>query len=171
MKVEVQKTALDGVLLITPPTIFEDFRGYYVETYNRELYSAAGITVDFLQDDISVSQRNVLRGVHGDGGTWKLVSCLWGRFYLVVVNNDPESPQYRKWTSFTLSDHNRQQVLIPPKFGNGHLVLSEWAMFHYKQNTQYDRSGQFTILWNDPEYGIWWPCSDPVVSRRDQGLD
>ncbi|KIL99198.1 dTDP-4-dehydrorhamnose 3 5-epimerase [Paramagnetospirillum magnetotacticum MS-1] len=171
MKVEVQKTPLDGVLLITPPTIFEDFRGHYIETYNRELYNAAGITVDFVQDDISVSQHNVLRGIHGDGGTWKLVSCLHGRFYLAVVNNDPDSPQYRKWTGFTLSDTNRHQVLIPPKFGNGHLVLSDWAIFHYKQNSQYDRSSQFTILWNDPAYGIWWPRTDPILSRRDQGLD
>lgn len=168
---DVSKTALDGVLLITPPTIFEDFRGQYVEIYNRVLYNEAGIAVDFIQDDISMSTRHVLRGIHGDGGTWKLVSCLHGKFYLVVVNNDPDSPQYRKWTSFTLSERNRQQVLIPPKFGNGHVVLSDSAIFHYKQNTQYDRAGQFTILWNDPSYDFWWPINDPIVSRRDQGIE
>lgn len=168
---KVDKTPLDGVLLITPPTIFEDFRGQYVEIYNRVLYNEAGIGVDFIQDDISMSTRHVLRGIHGDGGTWKLVSCLHGKFYLVVVNNDPQSPQYRKWTSFTLSDRNRQQVLIPPKFGNGHVVLSDMAIFHYKQNTQYDRAGQFTILWNDPSYEFWWPINDPIVSRRDQGIE
>jgi len=168
---DVSKTALDGVLLITPPTIFEDFRGQYVEIYNRVLYNEAGIGVDFIQDDISMSTRHVLRGIHGDGGTWKLVSCLHGKFYLVVVNNDPDSPQYRKWTSFTLSERNRQQVLIPPKFGNGHVVLSDSAIFHYKQNTQYDRAGQFTILWNDPSYDFWWPIADPIVSRRDQGIE
>jgi dTDP-4-dehydrorhamnose 3,5-epimerase len=168
---KVDKTPLDGVLLITPPTIFEDFRGQYVEIYNRVLYNEAGITVDFLQDDISMSTRNVLRGIHGDGETWKLVSCLHGKFYLVVVNNDPTSPQYRKWTSFTLSDTNRQQVLIPPKFGNGHVVLSDMAIFHYKQNTQYNRAGQFTILWNDPSFDFWWPIHDPIVSRRDQGIE
>ncbi len=168
---KVDKTPLDGVLLITPPTIFEDFRGQYVEIYNRVLYNEAGIAVDFIQDDISMSTRHVLRGIHGDGGTWKLVSCLHGKFYLVVVNNDPDSPQYRKWTSFTLSERNRQQVLIPPKFGNGHVVLSDSAIFHYKQNTQYDRAGQFTILWNDPSYDFWWPINDPIVSRRDQGIE
>ena len=166
----VQPTELNGVLLITPPTIFEDFRGHYVETYNRELYQKAGVSVDFVQDDISVSSRKVLRGIHGDGQTWKLVSCLHGRFYLVVVNNDPASPQYRQWASFTLSDTNRLQVLIPPKFGNGHVVLSDRAIFHYKQNTVYDRASQFTILWNDPAYAIWWPVPDPILSRRDQGL-
>jgi len=169
--VKVEKSALDGVLLITPPTLFEDWRGEYVETYNEQLYREHGIDVRFLQDDISVSDRHVLRGLHGDATTWKLISCLHGKFYLVVVNNDPDSSQYRKWTSFVLSDTNRKQVLIPPKFGNGHLVLSDKAIFHYKQNTYYDRAGQFTLLWNDPDLGLWWPVSNPLVSRRDAGLE
>lgn len=167
---EVLPTALDSVLLIKPPTIFEDFRGQYVETYNRNAYFNAGIPIEFVQDDISVSNRHVLRGIHGDSKTWKLVTCLQGSFYLVVVNNDPETAQYRKWTSFTLSDANRQQVLIPPKFGNGHVVMSERAIFHYKQTTEYDRAGQFTILWNDPAFKIWWPIAHPILSQRDSGL-
>jgi dTDP-4-dehydrorhamnose 3,5-epimerase len=167
---DVARTRLDGVLLITPPTIFEDFRGQYVETYNRRLYQAAGIDQEFVQDDISVSGHRVLRGIHGDQATWKLISCLHGSFYFVVVNNDPESAQYRQWEAFTLSDRNRLQVLVPPKFGNGHLVLSETAIFHYKQTTEYARAAQFTLLWNDPALQIWWPLADPLVSRRDQGL-
>lgn len=166
---DVKKTELDGVLLITPPTIFEDFRGTYVELYNKDLYKRSGITVDFIQDDISVSSRHVLRGIHGDGETWKLVSCLQGKFYLVVVNWDETSAQFGRWTSFTLSENNRLQVLIPPKFGNGHVVLSEQAIFHYKQTTYYNRAGQFTLLWNDPKLNIWWPVKDPVLSRRDEG--
>jgi dTDP-4-dehydrorhamnose 3,5-epimerase len=169
MNMKVEKTELDGVVLITPPTNFEDFRGEYVEIYNRELFHAAGLTQDFLQDDISVSSRHVLRGIHGDGSTWKLVSCLHGKFYLVVINNDKASAQYRKWTSFTLSEKNRLQVLIPPKFGNGHLVLSETAMFHYKQTSVYDRASQFTLIWNDPALGLWWPVKTPIISRRDEG--
>ena len=168
---KVEKTKLDGVLQITPPTLFEDWRGEYVETYNEQLYREQGIEVQFVQDDISVSDRHVLRGLHGDANTWKLISCLYGKFYLVVVNNDPESPQYRQWASFVLSDANRKQVLIPPKFGNGHLVLSDKAIFHYKQNTYYDRAGQFTLLWNDPELDLWWPTANPLVSRRDAGLE
>lgn len=166
---DVKKTELDGVLLITPPTVFEDFRGTYVELYNEDLYKRSGITVDFIQDDISVSSRHVLRGIHGDGETWKLVSCLQGKFYLVVVNWDETSAQFGRWTSFTLSENNRQQVLIPPQFGNGHVVLSEQAIFHYKQTTYYNRAGQFTLLWNDPKLNIWWPVQDPVLSRRDEG--
>ena len=168
---KVSKTALDGVLLIEPPTNFEDIRGEYVEIYNQRLYNESGILSEFLQDDISVSSRHVLRGIHGDATTTKLVSCLHGKFYLVVINFDENSPQYRQWTSFTLSDKNRLQVLIPPKFGNGHLVMSETAIFHYKQTTEYNRAGQFTILWNDPSANIWWPVAAPIVSRRDSGLE
>ena len=155
---------------MTPPTIFEDFRGTYVETYHEELYKAAGITVDFVQDDISVSKKNVLRGIHGDQETWKLISCLYGEFFLVVVNWDETSPQYGMWESFVLSDQNRLQVIVPPKFGNGHLILSEKAIFHYKQSTYYNRSGQFTIMWNDPKLSIDWPVKDPILSSRDAGL-
>ena len=168
---QVCDTKLDGVKLITPPTAFEDFRGTYVELYNRELYHEHGITADFVQDDISTSSKHVLRGIHGDAKTWKLISCLVGRFYLVVVNNDPTHPQYRQWQAFTLSDANHLQVLVPPKFGNGHLVLSDFTVFHYKQSTDYDRASQFTLMWNDPALGLWWPVRDPIVSRRDMGLE
>lgn len=166
---KLTKTKLDGVLLITPPTIFEDFRGSYVEIYNDQLYRQAGLNVDFVQDDISTSSLHVLRGLHGDLKTWKLVSCLQGEFYLMVVNWDETSPQYRQWVAFTLSDQNRQQVLIPPKFGNGHLVLSQQAIFHYKQSTYYDRPGQFTIMWNDPSLNLSWPVKNPILSKRDGG--
>jgi len=166
---EVRETQLSGVKLLTPATNFEDFRGTYVELYNRRLFQDAGLKQDFIQDDISTSSRHVLRGIHGDGKTWKLISCLYGSFYLVVVNNDPTSDQYRNWQSFTLSDRNRLQVLVPPKFGNGHLVMSDSAIFHYKQTSDYDRESQFTIVWNDPQFAIWWPISSPILSRRDQG--
>jgi len=164
---KVLKTTLDGVLLIEPPTVFEDFRGQYVEIYNRTLYYEAGITQDFLQDDISVSNKSVLRGFHGDQRTWKLVSCLQGQLYAVILNWDPESPQYRQWQGFTISEANHLQILIPPKFGNSHLVMSERAIFHYRQTTSYDRAGQFTVKWNDPSLNVYWPISNPILSSRD----
>lgn len=167
---EVTKSKLDGVVVIKPPTIFEDFRGTYVETYNEQIYHEAGIDIKFVQDDISVSTQHVLRGIHGDQETWKLISCLSGKFYLVVVNWDSTSPQYRQWEAFTLSEENRLQVLVPPKFGNGHLVLSDRAIFNYKQSSYYNRAGQFTLIWNDPQLKIWWPIKNPIVSPRDQGL-
>ena len=165
---KVEQTELDGVLKITPPTIFEDFRGTYVEIYNERLYKDQGISCHFIQDDFSTSRRSVLRGIHGDDSTWKLISCLHGMFYFVAVNNDSNSPQFRQWQGFTLSDTNRVQILVPPKFGNGHLVLSDLAVFHYKQTTEYNRSGQFTILWNDPNINIWWPIDNPILSVRDE---
>jgi dTDP-4-dehydrorhamnose 3,5-epimerase len=168
---QVSETTLDGVKLITPHTNHEDFRGTYVELYNRERFKQHGIDIDFVEDDISTSTHHVLRGVHGDGKTSKLVSCLVGRFYLLVVNNDPAHPQFRKWQGFTLSESNRLQVLIPPKFGNGHVVMSDRAIFHYKQSSSYDRPSQFTLLWNDPLFKFWWPVSDPIISRRDLGLE
>jgi dTDP-4-dehydrorhamnose 3,5-epimerase len=165
--VEVLKTELDNVLLIKPPTLSEDFRGVYVETYNEKLYFEAGIKVRFVQDDYSISSKNVLRGIHGDKETWKLISCPFGRIYLVVVNCDESSAQYRRWTSFVLSEENKLQVLVPPNFGNGHLVLSERALFHYKQSSYYNRATQFSIRWNDPSLGIRWPVREPILSRRD----
>lgn len=166
---EIETTQLPGVLRLTPPTNFEDFRGSYVETYNEKIYQESGIDVHFVQDDISTSTRHVLRGIHGDSHTWKLISCLYGSFYLVVVNCDSSSPRFGQWESFTLSDRNRLQILIPPQYGNAHLVLCDQAIFHYKQSSYYDRSKQFTYAWNDPKLKIWWPIKSPLVSRRDEG--
>jgi dTDP-4-dehydrorhamnose 3,5-epimerase len=165
--ITVETTQLPGVLLIKP-SAFSDFRGEYVEIYNEELYRKNGIEVAFIQDDISMSCRNVLRGIHGDDLTWKLISYLHGEFYLVVLNHDKNSPDFGKWQSFTLSDKNRHQVLVPPKFGNGHFVLSERAIFHYKQSTYYDPGRQFTVKWNDPRFNISWPAKEPVLSKRDE---
>jgi dTDP-4-dehydrorhamnose 3,5-epimerase len=165
--IEISKTNLEGVLLIKP-FVFEDHRGEYVETYNEQLYKDNGIDVKFVQDDISVSYRNVLRGIHGDDQTWKLISCLNGKFYLVVVDCDKESKDFSRWQSFVLSDKNRLQVLVPPKYGNAHLVLSNMTIFHYKQSTYYDRTKQFTYKWDDPQLNIWWPIKNPILSRRDQ---
>jgi dTDP-4-dehydrorhamnose 3,5-epimerase len=166
---KVKKTKLEGVLEIHPPTFFKDHRGEYIETYNKDLYFESGIKIDFLQDDISVSKKNVLRGLHGDRKTWKLVSCIYGSFYLIVVNNNEGSEQYRMHESFTLNDKDRKQILIPPGFANGHLILSDLAIFHYKQNTYYDRGSQFTILWDDPNYNFSWPIDNPILSERDAG--
>jgi dTDP-4-dehydrorhamnose 3,5-epimerase len=162
-----EDTGLDGVKKIIPTT-FEDHRGSYTEIYNKDFMKKNEIYVDFLQDDISVSHKNVLRGIHGDNKTYKLVSCLYGEFQLIVVNNNPESKKYKKWKSFHMSFKNREQILIPPKFGNGHLVLTKFAIFHYKQNTQYDRDSQFTIKWNDPLYKFKWKSDSPILSDRDR---
>jgi dTDP-4-dehydrorhamnose 3,5-epimerase len=164
---KVNSTDLSNVLLIELDA-FEDHRGEYVEIYNKCLYQDRVADIEFVQDDISVSSKNVLRGIHGDSKTWKLVSCLYGKFYLVVVNCDANSPDFGKWLSFVLSDVNRHQVLVPPMHGNAHLVLSDKAIFHYKQTTYYDPTKQFTYKWDDPRFNIWWPIKNPILSRRDE---
>jgi len=164
--IKVSKTELEGVLLIEPD-VFRDRRGYYVETYNAALYAAHGIRTVFVQDDVSVSTKNVLRGIHGDFETWKLISCLEGEFFFVVVNCVPGSAAFGRWQSFVLSAANRLQVLVPPGYGNGHLVLSDTAFFHYKQSTYYDPGKQFTYKWHDARFAIPWPVKDPIVSSRD----
>ena len=167
---KIEKTDLDGVLLITPPVMHEDFRGTNTEIYNNKIYRESGINNNFILDSVSTSRKHVLRGLHGDGHTTKIISCLHGSFYYIIVNNDPESPQYKKWISLTLSSQNRLQVLIPPKFGNGHLVMSNHVVFHYKLDAYYDRTSQFTISWNDPSYEFWWPIKNPILSERDSLL-
>jgi len=165
--ITVEKTSLEGVLLIKP-SVFEDFRGEYIETYNEDIYRQNGITIKFIQDDISVSRKNVLRGLHGDSETWKLISCLHGCFYLAVVNCDTDSTDFGTWEGFTLSDKNRHQVLIPPKYGNGHAVMSDTTIFHYKQSAYYNPQKQFSYRWDDPKLNVWWPVKDPILSRRDE---
>jgi len=163
----VSKTTLDGVLLIELNS-FEDHRGEYVETYNLVEYKSVGIAIDFVQDDFSISRKDVLRGLHGDAHTWKMVCCPYGQYYLVVVDCREESDTFGKWESFVVSDRNKRQVLIPPRFGNGHLILSEQAIFQYKQSAYYDARGQFTYQWNEPRFNIWWPIKNPILSRRDE---
>lgn len=170
MYLKIKETILKNVLIIKPPTIFKDFRGHYIETYNKEIYNFNFIKINFIQDDISVSKKNVLRGIHGDNKTWKLVSCLYGSFFLVVLNFDKQSIDFGKYISIILSDQNNLQVLIPPKHGNGHLVLTKQAIFHYKQNTLYERKSQFTVKWNDPNFKIKWPTKNPILSKRDQSI-
>lgn len=165
--IRVSKTKLEGVLKIET-SMFEDFRGQYVETYNKELYAKHGITIDFIQDDISVSRKHVLRGIHGDSETWKLISCPFGSFYLMVINCNTQSPDFGAWEAFTLSDENHIQILVPPLHGNGHVVMSDKAIFHYKQNTYYNPKGQFTYTWNDPKLNLWWPIKNPIISQRDE---
>lgn len=167
MMLEVKETNLPGVKLITP-TFFEDFRGQYIELYNKELYKSKGIDIDFIEDDVSITTRYALKGIHGDDRTWKLISCLYGKFYIVIINYDFESQYFGKWQGFTLSDTKKTQVLVPPKHGNGHVCISEICLFHYKQSHSYDLSRQFSIQWNDERFGIWWPIKNPTVSRRDE---
>lgn len=128
--------------------------------------------IKFVEDDISISKKNVFRGIHGDNKTWKLISCLHGEFDLYVVDCDKKSKTYMQWEKFFMSERKPMQVLIPPKFGNGHLVLSDKAIFHYKQSQYYGDNKQFTYSMREgwlfkPELKI--DCEDLILSERDSG--
>ena len=158
---------LDGVKVLTPATAFEDFRGDYVEIYNRDMFREAGITTDFKQDDYATNRKHVLRGMHGDDKTVKLVKCIHGALYLVVLQADEKHPQFMQWEAFNVTSSNRLQVYVPARYAIGYLVLSDVGIFHYKQSTYYHETKQFTVKWNDPRAKIWWPVADPIRSERD----
>lgn len=162
----VEKTNLEGVFLVKPD-VHEDKRGNFYETYNEEEYKKVGITATFVQDDISRSVKGVLKGMHGDAGTYKLVQCAYGSVYAVILNCDEKSENFGKWQSFILSDENKYQLYIPPMYGNGYLVLSDTAVYTYKQSTYYGEYKQFTYKWNDPRFKIEWPQTDVIISERD----
>ena len=165
---KIYKTNLNGVLKIKLIP-FTYFRCKYLEIFNKKLFQKTKKKINFIQDDISISKKNVLRGIHGDNKTYKLITCLYGKFVLVVVNNDKKSKQYRKHQKFVLSDKNNIQILVPKKFGNAHYVISDRAIFHYKQNTFYNRKSQFTLKWNDKNLKIKWPKGiKPIMSKRDK---
>jgi dTDP-4-dehydrorhamnose 3,5-epimerase len=185
----IEGTKFENVIVFKPE-IFTDFRGKYVETFNRFDFNCIlqnnGISIiEFVQDDVSYSKFGVLRGLHGDQETWKLVSCLRGKFALVIVDCKKKSATYKQWQKFILSAEDNHQVLIPPGFANGHLCLSSECIFHYKQSTYYQgQKSQFIVAWNDPDIAIDWeieerysiPAIDegylslskiPVLSKRD----
>lgn len=166
----VENAILNDVKLIKR-NIFEDHRGTFVEIFNLDEFKVKGIEIKFVRDAISNSSRHVLRGIHYDDKTSKLIQCMYGKIYLVVVDMRKESSQYLKWQSFILSDRNRYQVLVPPKFGNGHLVLSDHCIFHYKMSEYYDPANEKTLKWDDPKVKIFWPIKNPVLSQKDKSAD
>lgn len=163
----IEETTLAGLSLIRPPTIFEDYRGLYIESYNKKIYASAGIDLDFVADEFIISDKNVLRGIHGDQTTWKLVSCMHGKFYIVIVNCDTDDKYFGKWQPFVLSDNSRNQLLVPPKYGIVHLALTEKIVYHYKQTTYYEDKDEFVYKWDDPFFNILWPIEYPVTSEKD----
>lgn len=169
VKIESSKKICDLKMIV--PRVFYDFRGEYIETFNEtryEFHDRNGKRILFVQDDVSVSRRDVLRGLHGDSKTWKLIQCLWGDIYVVVVDMRQDSSTYLSWEAFTINDKNRMQILVPAGCANGHLCLSDRCVFSYKQSHYYEGSNrQFTVRWNDPKLGIYWPIRNPILSDRD----
>ena len=161
----IEDIDLDGVKLIKPK-VHEDYRGTNFESYNASEYYK--IPNQFVVDSISTSRKHVLRGIHGDHRTTKLISCLYGTIYFVVLDCRSGSKTFHQWQAFTLSDRNKHQVLVPPGFGNAHLVMSDECVFSYKLDQHYERSSQFTLRWNDDQFNIYWPIKHPILSERDR---
>ena len=165
---KVSKTPLDGVLIIEP-TIFMDPRGIFYEVYSEEKYQAHGISPRFIQDNHSVSEKGVLRGLHYqiNPGQAKLVRVTQGEVFDVVLDIRKESPTYGKWWSLHLSETNKLQLYIPLGFAHGFCVLSESVEFLYKCSDYYSPENECGIIWNDPDLAINWPIENPILSEKD----
>lgn len=165
-------TPLEGVYEIDT-TVFGDQRGYFMETYSAQEFHAAGLTMDFVQDNQSKSRRGVLRGLHFQTRhpQGKLVRVLSGEVFDVAVDLRPGSSTYGKWHGVVLSGGNKRQFYIPEGFAHGFLVLSEEAEFAYKCTDFYDPQGEGGLRWNDPDVGIDWPVDagmELLLSEKDK---
>jgi len=168
---KIEATSLPGVLLLTP-TIYRDDRGAFSETFNLREMTAAGLPTNWVQDNFSLSKKNVLRGIHYQIGQpqGKLVRVTHGAVLDVAVDLRRGSPEFSRHVAVELSGENGKMLWIPEGFGHAFLVLSEEAGFAYKTTDYYHPGGERTILWNDPELAIPWPVEegDLIVSEKDR---
>ena len=166
---DVSKTALPEVLLIKPKK-FDDNRGYFYESWNQDRYAEFGMPEDFVQDNISLSTKGTLRGLHYQEpmAQGKLVSVLVGRVFDVAVDLRRGSPRFGSWVGVELSGETREQLWIPEGFAHGFCVMSDLAEFFYKCTAPYNPETEHTIRYDDPEIGISWPIEVPVLSEKDE---
>ena len=168
---KVVETSIAGVKLISPD-VFRDDRGYFKETFSQERYAQAGIAVPFVQDNVSFSLRNVLRGMHYDLRMAKLVQAIHGRVFDVVVDMREGSATFKMWDGFELTAENHYQVYVPPGVAHGFLTLSDKAVVMYKQTALYNPATERAISWRDPSVAIEWPLAgaQPLLSPKDAAL-
>ncbi len=167
---KVTLTNLPGVLLLTP-ILYTDTRGFFSEIYNEETFASLGIDTPFTQDSVSFSNKNVIRGLHFQLKPYeqaKLVRCAAGRIYDVVVDIDPSSPTYRMHVGIELSGDTQQMLYIPGHYAHGLCVLSETATVVYKLTGVHNPSYARGVSYNDPEFNINWPVTDPILSEKDK---
>ena len=164
------ETKLKGVVLIEPD-VFNDPRGYFLETYHAGKYAGGGIAGPFVQDNFSHSIRGTLRGLHYQlkRAQGKLVMALEGRVFDVAVDIRRGSPTFGQWVGVELSGENKRQLYIPPGFAHGFCVLSETADVLYKCTDIYFPKDERGIIWDDPTLAIAWPIAEPLVSQKDRG--
>lgn len=165
----VRPAPLSGVLIIEPD-VYRDPRGFFAELWSSRQLAARGLHESFVQDNVSLSSKGVLRGLHFQNpeAQGKLVSVLMGEVFDVAVDLRVGSATFGKWYGETLSSANLRQLYLPPGFAHGFVVTSDQALFHYKCTAYYNKNSEKTLLWNDPDLGIPWPCEVPVVSEKDR---
>jgi dTDP-4-dehydrorhamnose 3,5-epimerase len=165
---EVEQLPLAGALMLTP-RIFADERGCFKETYSLDRYRRCGVVETFVQDNISLSRRDVLRGLHGDARMAKLVGVLRGSVFDVIVDVRSESPTCGRWCARTLTANDGRQIYVPPCFLHGFLALEDDTIVGYKQSAPYDPGSEFSVAWDDADLGIEWPLGGrrPILSSRD----
>lgn len=165
---KISETALPEVLILEP-SVFEDARGWFMETFTAARFREAGLPDTFVQDNHSHSRGNVLRGLHYQlhDPQGKLVRCTRGRIFDVAVDIRRSSPNFGKWVSVELSAENRKMLWVPPRFAHGFAVLSDEADVLYKCTTPWHAASDRSLLWNDPELGIPWPLAAPQISAKD----
>lgn len=159
-----------GLLVIEPKT-FGDQRGFFFESYQRDRFHAAGLTAEFVQDNMSRSCQGTLRGLHYqiNKPQGKLVFVTRGEVYDVAVDLRRSSPTFGRWFGAILNDTNHRQMYVPPGFAHGFCVTSESADFCYKCTEYYSPADERTLLWNDPAVGVDWPAIEPrILSAKDQ---
>ncbi|MEY8354066.1 dTDP-4-dehydrorhamnose 3,5-epimerase [Lachnospiraceae bacterium 54-53] len=171
-KIKVTACGIEGLFVIEP-SVYPDSRGYFMETYNRNVFKEAGLDMVFVQDNQSMSVKGVLRGLHFQKQypQGKLVRVVRGKVFDVAVDLRSKSETYGKWFGVELSAENRKQFYIPEGFAHGFLVLSDEAEFVYKCTDFYHQGDEGGILWNDPEVGIDWPIEEGmklIISDKDQ---
>lgn len=168
---KIEETAIPEVKLIEP-RVFEDNRGYFYEAFRESVLLEGGIEARFVQDNVSKSVRNTLRGLHYQiaNPQTKLVQCLYGKIMDVAVDIRRGSPTFGNYVAAELSSQNKQLLFIPEGFAHGFLVLSDEAVVSYKCSDYYNAAGERGIKWNDPEIGINWNIENPVLSEKDARL-
>lgn len=151
------------------PDVFEDDRGYFKETYSRNKYKALGLEDEFVQDNISRSHRNVVRGMHYDLRVAKLVQCLRGAIFDAIVDAREGSATYLQWEGYELTEGNHLQLYVPKGFAHGFLALTDDVIVSYKQSEHFDAVHERGLAWDDPAIGIAWPLDgEPIVSGKDR---
>ena len=163
----VEPTSLQGPLLITPQH-HDDTRGFFKEVFRADELAGVFAGVEFVQENVSLSHRGVLRGLHMVAGMAKLIQVISGAIYHVIVDMREDSATYLKWESFELSGDNHKQVFVPEGFLNGFYVLSDAAYVYYKQNVYYDPAKEQIVRWNDSVLGVKWPTDSPILSDKDR---